>query len=105
MKSFLKNPRHFSGVARLCGVASLLWQVAGTETIGVGTLVEEINAGKLKKVTIQGDTLAIDLKDAAARQQSVKKEGNDSFGQIMQNYGVSEDARKGIAIEIKDESS
>lgn len=107
MKSFLKNFLIiFLVLLAFAGVASLFYGKSQTpETIGVGTLVEEINAGKVKKVTIQGDTLAIDLKDAAARQQSVKKEGNDSFGQIMQNYGVSEDARKGIAIEIKDESS
>lgn len=107
MKSFLKN---------FIVIFLVLFLIAGgltylrdgskkPEIIGVGTLVEQINAGKVKKVTVTGNTLLVTLKDEQARQQEVTKEVGDSFGQIMENYGVSEQARQGIEVEVKSDSS
>ncbi|HRY36613.1 MAG TPA: ATP-dependent zinc metalloprotease FtsH [Candidatus Magasanikbacteria bacterium] len=75
------------------------------ETVGIGRLVEEINAGAVKKVTVQGDLLKIELNDTNAKPQEVKKESGESFGDILKNYGVNEEARKNLAVEIGDESS
>ncbi len=79
------------------------------EIIGVGKLVEQINAGAVKKITVQGDVLAVELKDAAARAQEVKKDPRESFGDIIKNYQVSDEALKKLraedAIVNKDESS
>ena len=75
------------------------------EVIGVGKLVEEINAGAVKQIVVQGDMLQVTLKDDKAKPQQVKKEMQESFGDIMKNYGVSDDARKQLQVEVKDESS
>lgn len=108
MKDFLKN---------FIIVFCVLLVVAGTlsffrtdeskapETIGVAKLAEEINAGLVKKVTVEGDLLKIDLKDSAAKPQEVKKEPTESFGEILKNYGVTDEARKAIDVEVKPESS
>lgn len=75
------------------------------EVVGIAELVEEINSGKVKKVVVEGNTLRAELNDAAARPQEVRKEPTESFGDIMKNYGVSEEARGKLRVEIKDESS
>ncbi len=75
------------------------------EAIDVGRLVAEINAGAVKKITVQADTMKVELKDSKARVQEVKKEVGESFGDVMKNYGVSDAARKDLSVEIKDESS
>jgi len=75
------------------------------EQISVSKLVEEINSGLVKKVSIEGDQMKIELKDENASQQTAKKESFESFGDILKNYGANEEAKKQIEIEIKAESS
>ncbi|MCX6781715.1 MAG: ATP-dependent zinc metalloprotease FtsH [Candidatus Magasanikbacteria bacterium] len=75
------------------------------ETVGVAKMVEEINAGAVKKISVEGSLLKVELKDASLTPQEVKKEPTESFGEIMKNYGVSDEARKALEVEVKDESS
>ncbi|MDO8509920.1 MAG: ATP-dependent zinc metalloprotease FtsH, partial [bacterium] len=107
MKSFLKN--FIAIVLVLMVVAGVLGMVKTNSTqkpekVDIGKLVEEVNAGLVQKVLVQGDTLTVQLKDAKAKSQEIHKESGESFGDLMKNYGVSDEARKGIAVEIKDES-
>lgn len=108
MRSFLKN---FLGIFLLLVlVAGILSVTQGSgdnkpEQIDIGKMVEQINAGEVKKVTVEGDILTIELKNQDAKKQVVKKEPGESFGELIKNYGVTEDAKKGFAVEIKDESS
>ncbi|MBI5729097.1 MAG: ATP-dependent zinc metalloprotease FtsH [Candidatus Magasanikbacteria bacterium] len=108
MRQFLKNFLViFSVLLLVAGIVSLTTKDNSkrTEVIGVGQLAEEINAGTVKKIVIQGDMLHVTLKDAAARLQDVKKEPQESFGDIMKNYGVKDEARKDLSVEVQDESS
>jgi len=75
------------------------------EEIGIGKMVEEINAGQVKKITIEGEVLSLQLKDEKAKPQTVKREVSETFGDIIKNYGVTEEARKQLDIEVKAESS
>lgn len=75
------------------------------EVIGVGKMAEEINAGQVKSVSVEGDIISITLNDENAKPQEVKKESQDSFGDILKNYAVSEEAIKNLNVEIKEESS
>lgn len=112
MKDFLKNFLIiFSGLLLIAAVLSFV-RAGGQkkpEVIGVAKLVEEINAGQVKKVVVEGDTLKVELKDSQARPQEVKKEPGESFGDIVKNYGISNDAlaelQRNNGVEIKDESS
>ncbi len=108
MRNFLKNFIFiFLCLFLIAGVISMVRGGATTkpEVIGVGKLVEEINAGAVKQIVVQGDMLQVTLKDDKAKPQQVKKEMQESFGDIMKNYGVSDDARKQLQVEVKDESS
>lgn len=107
MRNFIKNFIIIFAVLLL--VAGILGMLRGGENrrpeiIGVGQMVEEINAGEVKKVTVQGDTLTIERKDTNARLQEVKKEPQESFGDILRNYGVTETARKNLEVEVRGDS-
>ena len=108
MKNFLKNfGAIFIVLLLVAGVLGLTQsrQSQKPETVDIGRLVQEINANQVQKVVVQGDTLLVELKDASAKKQTVRKENGESFGDLMKNYGVSEAARASVAVEIKDESS
>ncbi len=108
MKPFLKN------FVIIFAVLLLIAGVLGTfqsgrsnapQVIGVGRMVEEINAGLVKKIAVSGDTLKITLKDNKAPAQEATKESQDSFGSIMKNYNVSDEAVKQLQVEVVGESS
>ena len=67
MRNFLKNFLViFSVLLLVAGVVSLVTKDNSkrVEVIGVGRLAEEINAGAVKKIVIQGDLLHVTFKDA-----------------------------------------
>ncbi|PIT88399.1 MAG: cell division protein FtsH [Candidatus Magasanikbacteria bacterium CG10_big_fil_rev_8_21_14_0_10_36_32] len=108
MKDFLKNFLIvFLALFLIAGVISFFKgdDSKKPEIIGVAKMVEEINANTVKKVTVEGNLLKVELKDTSAKLQEVKKEPTDSFGSIMKDYGVSDEARKLLEVEVKDESS
>jgi len=91
----------------IAGVVSMVnWKKeVKPDQIGVGKLVEEINAGQVKSVSISGDVLSITLKDDKANKQEAKKEPAESFGSILENYGVTAEAKKTLEVLVKEESS
>jgi cell division protease FtsH len=108
MKDFFKNFLLILAALLLVagGLSLIKWNGSQKpQTVGINQLAEEINAGQVKKVVVQGDTLHIEMKDAKVPPQVAKKETTESFGDIIKNYGVTDDARKALAVEIKDESS
>ncbi len=108
MKDFIKNfVIIFFCLLMVAGILSYFKQTETKkpETVGIGQMIEEINAGQVKKVVVEGNLLKLELNDTNAKPQQVKKEPGDSFGDILKNYGVSDEARKNLAVEIKDESS
>lgn len=108
MKIFLKNfLAVFLVLLVVAGVLGLTrtGQDKKPENVDIAKLVQEINAGTVKKVTVQGDNLTVEMKDANAKRQVVQKESGESFGDVMKNYGVSDAARAGVEVEIKDQSS
>jgi cell division protease FtsH len=108
MKDFLKNFLIvFAALLIIAGVLSLFKTdtTKQPDTVGVAKLTEEINAGQVKKIVIEGDLLKVEMKDAAVKAQEVKKEPTESFGDIMKNYGVTDEARKALEVEVKAESS
>lgn len=108
MRSFLKNFLAIFLVLLLVAGALSFFNREKTnepENIDIGRLVEEINAGVVKKVTVEGDNLTVELKDQNANKQVVKKESGESFGEMIKNYGVTDTARATFSVEVKDESS
>jgi cell division protease FtsH len=108
MKSFLKNFAVIFLVLLLAAATLGMIKKGASnapEVIGVAKLVEEINAGQVKKVSVEGDTLKVQLKDEKAPEQRVTKESQDSFGSIMKNYNVTEEAQKQLQVEVVGENS
>jgi cell division protease FtsH len=109
MKDFLKKfIIVFGGLVLIAAGFNLIsgWQnTKKPDTVGIAQVVDEINANKVSKVTIQGDVVTVTLKDVSAHEQVTKKEYGESFGDIMKNYGVSDEARKQLQVEVKDQSS
>src|SRR3989339_729496 len=107
MHNFLKNfLMIFLVLVLVAGVLSMTQTGADKkpEQIDIAKLAVEINANEVKKVTVSGDMLTVELKDANAKPQTLKKETGESFGELMKNYGVTDTARQNLVVEIKDES-
>ncbi len=107
MRNFLKNFLVIFAVLLLvAGILSLVKSGGQAPvTIGIGKMVAEINAGQVEKVVVQGDMIDLTLKDPKAALQEVTKESQDSFGDIMKNYGVTDQARQNLSVEVKSEST
>jgi len=73
------------------------------EEISLSQLVSEINADKVSKIVVKGESLEITFKDNS--QKTAKKEAETALSQTLSNYGVSKDALNGVAIDIQDPSS
>jgi len=108
MKNFFKNfIVIFAVLLLVAGVLSMVKTDGNKkkEQISIGKLVEQINNGKVKKVTIQGNLIKAELNEEGAKIQETKREMGESFGDIMKNYGVKEDVRDSLDIEIKEDNS
>ncbi|HSR89294.1 MAG TPA: ATP-dependent zinc metalloprotease FtsH [Candidatus Udaeobacter sp.] len=108
MRNFLKNFLIvFLALFLIAGVLGLIknQQDKAPETVSISKMVEEINAEQVNKVIIQGDNLSLQLKDEKAKQQTVLKEPNGTFGEIIRSYGVTSSSLSKLSIEVKGESS
>jgi len=108
VKDFIKNfGIVFISLLVIAGLLSM-FNFGGDEEIekvGIGRLVTEINQDQVKKVTVEGEVLKIELKGESGKMQEVKKEKGESFGDIMKNYGVSTEAMANLDIEVSEENS
>ncbi len=74
------------------------------ENVAINRLVEEISAGQVSKIEINGDKLQVTLKDANVKPQHVKKELSQSFSELMTDYGIKPEQLKGIEVSVKEET-
>lgn len=70
--------------------------------ISLSELVSEIHAGKVKAITIEGNTLNIEKTDGSKAKAS--KESESSLTETLSNYGVEKDKLGGVAVTIEKES-
>ncbi|MDO8518310.1 MAG: ATP-dependent metallopeptidase FtsH/Yme1/Tma family protein, partial [bacterium] len=71
--------------------------------IAVSQLAQDVQAGKVTTITVDGDDLAIVYNDKTEKKS--KKEPDAALSQTLFNYGVSKDALAKVAIDIKRQSS
>src|SRR3989339_492222 len=108
MKDFIKNFAIIFVVLLVVAGLLNLFNFGGeteVEKIGIGKLVSEINQGQVEKVTVEGEFLKIQLKGEEKKIQEVKKEIGESFGDILKNYGVSQEVLSDLDIEVKEDNS
>jgi len=74
------------------------------ERVAINKLVDEIKAGQVSKIEINGDKLQVTLKDTNAKPQQVKKELSQSFSELMSDYGVNPEQLQGVEVNVKEET-
>ncbi|HLD31785.1 MAG TPA: ATP-dependent zinc metalloprotease FtsH [Patescibacteria group bacterium] len=105
MKNLLKNVSLvFIVLLLVAGVLSLgSFTDPQPETVGINTLIEEVNQGQVEKIVVRGDILEVTLKDVKQKQE-IKKEYNQTFSELMQNYGVAAEKLQSVPVEVEDKS-
>ena len=71
--------------------------------ISLSDLVGQINEGKVKKISVSGNALEIEMQDGALEKTNKEMEG--SLTESLDNYGVDKEKLKNVQIDIKSPSS
>lgn len=71
--------------------------------IGLSELVNEVNDGKVKQITVESNSLNITLQ--SGEKQKTTKESEASLTESLKNYGVDTEQLKKVDVEVKGESS
>jgi len=72
------------------------------ENLSLSQLAEKINSGEVSKITTQGQTLNIELKDGA--KAIAQKETESGFTETLKNFGVDPAALQKVDIAVEDQS-
>ncbi len=72
------------------------------ETLSLNQLVEKIDTGDVTQVKVNGDDLAITLKDGSAAIS--KKETESGISETLKNLGVSSTAMQNVDFQVQDQS-
>lgn len=105
MSSFYKNI--FWAVISLLFLSAIfsgLFQAAADMPgkVSLNDLALKINAEEVSRITVQGEKLAIELKDG--KKLESKKETEAGITQTLANFGVAPDQMKKVAIDVEEES-
>jgi len=104
MKSLLKNLAIFFLVFLvIAGIFSIFGTTSKTKIIGLNNLVSQINNDQVKNIDVEGDKLAVTLKDGNS--ESVKQEANGSLTSMLKDFGVAPEKMTAINITVKEPST
>jgi cell division protease FtsH len=102
MKNLLRN---FLGLLLvfflLTALFSLFTQNNTVQTKSLNYLIDQINAGQVVSVDVNGNDLSVAMKDGT--KLLVKKEGTDSLSTLLKNFNVDPTKLKDVNIQIKSE--
>lgn len=106
MKPLSKNIIIFLLVIIALGVIFSTYKIDNTkpEVIGTSALVEKIEAGEVKKIEVEQDTLSI-FTGSETESYIVKKEAGESLSDLLTNYGVSSEQLATIDIQVVEPSA
>ena len=101
MKSLIKNFLVFFTVFLLMAAVFGRFGGAGQKAVSVGieTLVSQLNNQAVAQVVIVGDKIELTLKNGQS--QTVKKEPGDTFSQIVKNFNIEPAKLSGVKIEVR----
>jgi len=101
MKSLIKNFLVFFTVFLLMAAVFGRFGGAGQKAVSVGieTLVSQLNNQAVAQVAIVGDKIELTLKNGQS--QTVKKEPGDTFSQIVKNFNIEPAKLSGVKIEVR----
>ncbi|MFA5886172.1 MAG: ATP-dependent zinc metalloprotease FtsH [Patescibacteria group bacterium] len=104
MKKLIKNFLIFFAVFLfLAGVFS---SFSGTptkiETVGLGTLISQINAEQISEIVVTGNKINVSLNDG--KKEIIQKETTESFSSLLDNFKIDPTKIAKLKISVKDES-
>jgi cell division protease FtsH len=103
MKNLFKNMAlFFLFFLIIAGIFSFFGETSKTKTVGLDTLVSQINSDQVQSISIEGDKLKISLKNG--NNEVAKKEANDSLSSLLKDFGVAPEKMTAISITVKDQS-
>ncbi|HTR18670.1 MAG TPA: ATP-dependent zinc metalloprotease FtsH [Candidatus Paceibacterota bacterium] len=73
-----------------------------SETVAISQIADDINAGKISSITVEGDTVTATYTDGTKKQSH--KETEDSLTQTLVNYGLSPEKIAAVQVTIQDQS-
>lgn len=99
MKPLTKNILLFVITIVVIGAILSTYTLSGEkpEEIGIGTLVERIQAGEVERLEVKGDEISISAGD---EELVSRKESDSSLSDQLVNYGVSPEQLSGITIDV-----
>jgi cell division protease FtsH len=99
-KNFIIFLLIFLVVSALFGMFNL--SAEKVETITLQKFTEQVEAEAIKKITVEGDKLSIILNDGTL--ESLKKEPQETLGELLKNYNAAPEKIKKIDIEVKEDT-
>lgn len=72
------------------------------ENLSLNQLADDINSGKISQIKVNGDSLAITLKDGTSAVS--KKEVESGISETLRNLGVSSTAMQAVDFQVQDQS-
>jgi cell division protease FtsH len=104
MSNFTKNVLWAIATLIVISLLFSLFASTGTPatTIDLNTLANDINAGTVQKIVVNGDELDITMKDGSAA--TSQKEDESSLTDSLKNFGVDPTALSAVDIEIQNQS-
>ncbi len=104
MEKLIKNLTPYFFIALLLfGIISIYQGPAKKETVAtLNTIASQINEGKVKNITVEGNQLSIELQDGT--KQKAQKENEASLTETLANYGVNNEKLSQVDINIKEPS-
>lgn len=103
MRMLLKNFLIFLAVFLvITGLFSMYAAPAGSpRRSDISTLIAQLNDGQIKTVTVRGMDVEVALKDGTS--ETVRKEANESFSQLLRNYQVAPEKLAGVTVDVRDQ--
>lgn len=103
MNPIIKNIAVFLFVLFAVGVFFSLYtsQPGKPETVGIETLIEQIQKEEIKRVEVKGEALFLELADG--RKKVAYKEPNESFSTLLKNFNVTPEKMRSFALSIEDQ--
>lgn len=99
MKNLVKNFLIFFLVfLAVAAIFSTLNNSNKATTVGIETLIQDIESEQVQALKVQGDEIKIEMKDGG--QKIAKKESGESLSSLLSNFEVSPDKIKNLEISI-----
>ena len=75
--------------------------LGGPRRTDVSTFVAQLKDGQVSAVVVRGTELEVTLKDGT--RAAVRKEGTESFSELVRNYQVPPDKLAGVTVDVRDQ--